>query len=129
MHNINQIVAATLTEDGINAFAFSRTGDRQENIAIRVTNKNKIIVYTAFVDGSILVIGKSDLFVRKKFELADPNCFTFVKQWFLEYTEPENPCELVNQSDNRLYLGDMLENWIMHNNNLFGIRQNDHLAQ
>jgi hypothetical protein len=65
-----------LVEDGIDAFAFHRTKGTRENVVIRVARRHgPIYVFTAFAEGDIFVIGKSDHFIRARFDLANPGCW------------------------------------------------------
>ncbi len=105
-----------LVEDGIDAFAFRHINSRCENVAIRVARHHgPTHVFTGFVESDTFAIGKSDHFIRARFDLANPGCWDEIKKWLCNYVDPDNPCKLVFMgSDPRLYLGDMLENWIKH---------------
>lgn len=123
LHEIHCGIALGLCEEGIPAKAFPGGIDRAENIVIRRASRNRRgrdeprgEVFTAFVDGDIFVVGKSDLWIRNMFRLTDPDFFATVREWFETFVDSENPCVLVfDQRDARLRLGDLVETWVSHN--------------
>jgi hypothetical protein len=110
VYEIHLAVVGALVELGLEAYAFRRRGNVRENIVIRVEgNKPNLVVWTAFVDGTTLAIGRGDLYVYKSFDLNDPGCFEEVVAFLCG--NPVMP-DGAWFRDERLWLGDIIESWV-----------------
>lgn len=112
MYEIHVAVAAALVELGLEAFAFRRRRVQHENIVIRVEYGEGVAeVWTAFVGGEDLFVGKSNLCLRKCFKLSDPKCFDNVVAFLRGNRGVWTECDV---RDERFGIGDIIESWIEH---------------
>lgn len=110
VYEIHLAVVGALVELGLDAFACRRRGTIRENIIIRVELEyGKVEVWTAFVDGTTLALGKSDLYMHATFDLNDPGCFERVVA-FLRGNREE--WVRFGFRDERFGLGDIIEGWV-----------------
>jgi hypothetical protein len=118
MYEMHTAIAYALREEGLEAEAYKRENERQRgNIVIKL--KNKGIILTAFVDGQLLAIGNTNLYLYQTFDLNDPDTFTNITH-FLNNLQNHHGHETEHGlwfRDDRFYLGDMTENWIKHTDN------------
>jgi hypothetical protein len=119
----HQAIAQILVDEGIAAWAYKRDIEHQQNIVIRYRREpncdgrpRQPLIYTAFVEESVgeVWFGITNGYLLATFPLADPQVFKKLVDYIR--TEPgRNDSHSFRHES--LCLGDMTENWVVHNDN------------
>jgi hypothetical protein len=115
LDDIHEAIAFALSQEGLPSQSYRNP----TSIVIKVTDKSRTWIYTAYVHNGRLIVGDYYGNVLCEFELSNPRVFVLIRDYLLTFPSSKNPGLITND---RLELSDLFVNWIMHSSS-FGKRK------